>query len=202
MNMDKYTTISHKKSNYNTISYDSKIKYFRNLITRVLISIILIICACILIKVDDNNLLLVKEYVYEDSIKFTKINKWYQDNIGKIIPDVKTTDSNMVFSSDDLKKNKYEKHLDGIKIELNKNEPISILYGGIVVFIGEKDEYGNTLIIQGNDGIDYWYGNITNINVNLYDYLEKDTLVGEANDNYIYLVLEKDGKYLDYDEYI
>ena len=71
-----------------------------------------------------------------------------------------------------------------------------------MVFIGEKSSYGNTLIIQGNDGIDYWYGGITNTSVNLYDYLEKDTLVGEAKENYIYLVLQKDREFLNYEEYI
>ena len=108
----------------------------------------------------------------------------------------------MVMSSSELIKNKYEKYLDGVKISVSKKTPISILYGGIVVFVGEKDNYGNVVIIQGNDGIDYWYGGISNTNINLYDYLEKDTLIGEASADYIYLVLEKDNSYLNYEEYL
>ena len=92
--------------------------------------------------------------------------------------------------------------MDGVRIDVDKGTPISLLNGGIVVFIGEKEGYGNTLILQGNDGVDYWYGDITNINVNLYDYLEKDTLIGESLDNYIYLVLQKEGTYISYEEYI
>ena len=202
MNTSDITKITHKKySDNNKFTINIKSKYFKYLITRILISVIVLISTLIYIKIDNRNKLYVKDYVFTDNIEFTKINNWYQNNIGKIIPQTKTT-SEMVFSTDDIKKNNYEKYLDGVKIDDNKGNPVSTLYGGIVVFIGEKEGYNNTLIIQGNDGIDYWYGNITNINVNLYDYLEKDTIIGEAKDDYIYLVLESNGKYLDYDEYL
>ena len=204
MNIKDITKINHKRYSDNIPNKDKTFnnkKYFKNLITRVLLAVILVISVLIAIKIDDKNLLYIEDHVFTDSIKFTKINNWYQEHLGKLVPKAKV-DSEMVFSSDDLKKNNYEEYLDGVKIEDVKGNPVSILYGGIVVFIGEKEGYNNTLIIQGNDGIDYWYGNITNINVNLYDYLETNTLIGEATDDYIYLVLEKDGKYLNYEEYL
>lgn len=201
MNIDEYTRISHKRKSSIEVKDEKKIKYLKNLITRVLLSIILIISIGIFIKLDENNLFLVDEYIFKDSLKFTKINNWYQDKFGELLPNV-SNNAELVFSSSDFMKNNYSKYSDGVKIDLSINSPISLINGGIVVFIGEKDNYGNTLIIQGNDGIDYWYGGITNIGVNLYDYLEKDTLIGEAKDNYIYLVLEKNGEYLDYEEYI
>lgn len=201
MNIDEYTRIRHKKKNSREEDELKKIKYLRNLITRVLISIILIISICIFIKLDENNLLLVDEYIFKDSLKFTKINNWYQNKFGELLPNVSDS-TELVFSSSDFMKNSYNKYSNGVKINLSKSTPISVINGGIVVFIGEKDEYGNTIIIQGNDGIDYWYGGITNVGVNLYDYLKKDTLIGEASDNFIYLVLEKNGEYLDYEEYI
>ena len=201
--MDEYTRISHKRPSSNTDNNldDKKIKYLKNLITRILLSLILVISICIFIKLDSNNKVLIEEYIFKDSLEFTKINNWYQDNIGKIVPEL-NENSALVFSSDGLKKNAYTSYKDGVKIEVDKNSPISLINGGIVVFIGNKDGYDNVLILQGNDGIDYWYGGITNVNVNLYDYLEKDTLIGESQENYIYLIMEKDGKYLNYEEYI
>ncbi len=200
--IDDYTKIGHKSYSSKKSELDSKkIKYLKNLITRSLLSIILIISICILIKINDNNKVMVNKYLYEDSLSFTKINNWYQDKFGKLLPKVENKDE-LVLNSDDFKSYKYEKYQDGVKIDIKKGSPISLLNGGIVVFIGEKEGYGNTLILQGNDGIDYWYGNITNTNATLYDYLEKDTLIGEANDNYIYLVLQKDGQYLSYEEYL
>jgi len=200
MNIDDYTKITHKRYSENSHeSDDKKVLYIKNLITRLLLSIILVISICIFIKIDNDNTLLVEKYFFDESIQFTKINNWYQDKLGKILPDTKTN-TKLVFNSDELLKNSYTDYQNGIKINLDKNTPISLLNGGVVVFIGEKENFGNTLIIQGNNGIDYWYGGLTNTNVNLYDYLEKDTLVGETINDYLYLVLEKDGKYIKYDE--
>jgi stage IV sporulation protein FA len=186
---------SHKKHN------NKCYKYIRHLITRVLISIIIFISIGIIIKIDIRNKDYINKYIYNDSIKFTKINNWYQNKFGKLIPK-NTINTELVFKNDNIYKNNYEKYYDGIKINDLKDNPVSILYGGIVVYIGNKDNYNNTVIIQGNDGIDYLYGNIENINVNLYDYLDKDTIIGNAKDDYIYLVLEKEGKYLNYEEYL
>ncbi|MBE6156735.1 MAG: M23 family metallopeptidase [Firmicutes bacterium] len=202
MNIDDYTKVTHKRFSIDDReSEEKKIKYLKNLITRTLLSIILVLSVSIFIKIDSNNVLLIDEYVFQDSLEFTKINNWYQDNVGKIIPNL-NTNTTLVFNSDELKNSVYSDYLDGVKIEVDKSSPISLLSGGIVVFIGEKEGYGNTLILQGNDGIDYWYGNITNLNVNLYDYLEKDTLIGESENNYLYLVLQKDGNYIGYEEYL
>jgi len=202
MNIDDYTKVAHKKFSIdNSESEEKKIKYLKNLITRSLLSIILILSVSIFIKIDSDNTLLIDEYIFKDSIEFTKINNWYQENIGKIIPELNDNTS-LVFSSEDLIKSEYTKYNDGIKLSMDKGNPVSLINGGIVIFIGDKEEYGNTLILQGNNGIDYWYGGITNVNVNLYDYLEKDTLIGETKENYMYLVLQKDGKYINYEEYI
>lgn len=195
MNVEEYIKERHR----NNLDSDKKIEYLKFLLTRILLSIILLISTCIFLKMDDKNILLVEKYLFEDSIEFTKINNWYNDNMGEIIPAVKDN-TNLVFSSNDIKTSVYEEYENGVKIKLSKNQPVSILNGGIVVFVGEKDNYGNTLILQGNDGIDYWYGNITNLSVNLYDYLEKDTLIGETNSEYLYLVLQKNGEYIKYEE--
>ena len=200
MNVEEYIKNRHRNISLEN-NDNNKIKYYKFLITRVLLSIILIISICIFIKIDDKNILYIEKYVFKESLEFTKINNWYQENLGEIIPSVKN-DTNLVFSSGELKAKDYVYYEDGVKINLSKNSPVSSLNGGIVVFIGEKDNYGNTLILQGNDGIDYWYGGISNISVNLYDYIEKDTLLGETNNEYLYIVLQKDGKYLKYEEII
>ena len=59
----------------------------------------------------------------------------------------------------------------------------------------------NTVIIQRIDGVDEWYGNVENVNVKLYDYVKKGSLLGEANNN-LYLVYKKDGNTLNYEDYL
>jgi len=70
-----------------------------------------------------------------------------------------------------------------------------------VVFIGEKEGFGKTIIVQGIDGVDIWYGNVTNISVQLYDYLENDTVMGEVDGQSLYLVIKKEGNNIKYEEY-
>jgi len=199
MDIEEY--IKNKHRNNDIDNSNNKIKYLKFLISRILLSIILIISICIYIKMDDKNIIYIEKYFFEETLEFTKINNWYQEKVGKLIPSVKE-DSTLVFSSSEIKNQKYENYEDGVKISLSKNSPVSVLNGGIVVYIGEKEKYGNTLILQGNDGIDYWYGGITNISVNLYDYIEKNTLIGEVSNDYLYLVLQENGKYLKYEDII
>ena len=64
--------------------------------------------------------------------------------------------------------------LDGNKFIVEKQYLMPILQSGMVVFVGEKEGYGNTIIVQQVDGVDVWYSNITS-NVKLYDYIEKNS---------------------------
>ena len=52
------------------------------------------------------------------------------------------------------------------------------------------------------NGIDAWYGNIDTTSIKLYDYVEKGSLLGEAKNKKLYLVFQKDGKFLNYQDYI
>ena len=38
--------------------------------------------------------------------------------------------------------------------------------------------------------------------VKLYDYVEKNTYLGQTKDNYLYLVYSQDGQFIDYKEYL
>ena len=73
---------------------------------------------------------------------------------------------------------------------------------GLVVFIGQKEEYGNTVIIQQADGIDVWYSNLESINVKMYDYVKSGDFLGEVTSNYFYLIFKKEGNVLNYQDYI
>ena len=92
-------------------------------------------------------------------------------------------------------------YLDGYKIKTTKSSAISNISGGLLVFLGEKEGYGNTLIIQGVDGVDIWYGNINDTTYKLYDYIDAGAILGTAQEDYYELVFQKDGSFLTYEEY-
>ena len=99
----------------------------------------------------------------------------------------------------------YKKHntyKDGCVLTVDKNYMVPALESGVVVFLGEKEDYGTTIIIEQIDGIEVFYSNVDAINLKLYDYVEKGKLIGEVKKDKLYLVFSKDGKYLDYQKYI
>ena len=139
--------------------------------------------------------------VYEKNFSFAYIKEVYQKYFGSTLPIDKLLGENTetVFSENFTYKTK-ETYLEGNKFIVENQYLVPVLESGMVVFIGEKEGYGNTIIIQQVDGVDIWYSNITS-NVKLYDYIEKGDVLGEASGNYIYMVIKKDGNTLDYDTY-
>ena len=91
---------------------------------------------------------------------------------------------------------------NGTKLTVGMNEVINVITSGIIVYIGEKDDLGNTIIIQGNDGVDIWYSNITDYEIKVYDYVEAGSILGTSNGDDILLTIELDGKFISYEEYL
>lgn len=167
---------------------------------RLLVSIIVTLVILIIIKSSSNFKNIFYEKVYNSNFSFVYINKLYNKYIGNldVLDNIAKTES--VFNEKLTYDNK-ESYLDGVKLSVSSNYLVPIQESGIVVFIGEKEGYGSVVIIQRIDGIDEWYGNIENINVKLYDYVTKGTLLGEAKKE-LYLVYKQDGNVLNYEEYI
>lgn len=178
-----------------------KLKYAKNLISRVLITVIFVLGSIIFTNISEDNKALYQKYVLEDSLEFTKINELYQSVFGDvdIAKQDNNTDSEVVFG--DVSYTNIEPFKNGVKLTVGMNEAISVITSGIVVFIGEKDDLGNTVIIQGNDGVDIWYSNITDTDISVYDYIEAGSILGSSNGEDIYLTINKDGEFINYEEY-
>lgn len=175
-------------------------KYIKSFVTRSLVCVILFLLISIVCNFSDKNLLWFKNNIYDNNINFTFFNKIYKKYINKYLP-FDLYDEKIVMSDKFIYSDK-EKYLNGVKLNVGKNYNMKSLCGGIVVYIGDKEGLGNTVIIQGSDGVDYWYSNLDNLSIKLYDYIEKDVLIGNTKDEYVYLNFLKDGKYLDYEKYI
>ena len=167
-------------------------------ISKVLIAMIFFLASIIFTNTSDKNLLLYKEYVLTESLPFTKIKSIYEDLFGEVLP--KSENTQMVMNGHLVYKD-IKTYKDGEVLTLSKGTLINSLASGVVVFIGNKDDYGNTVIVQGVDGADIWYGNLTNSSVKLYDYIEKNTLLGETLTDELYLVIKKNNEYIKYEDY-
>lgn len=198
--MDEYLTqFKNKKKSFK----DNNIKLINNkniskYLTKVLLGIIFFLISVIFTNMSDKNLLLYKEYVFTESLPFTKIKGWYEDLFGEVLP--KEDNTATVFNGKLVYKS-IENYESGEKLVVNANSLVNNLTSGIVVYNGDKDNYGNTVIIQGIDGVDIWYGNLENVSVNLYDYIEAGTVIGQTKDENLYLVIKKDNEFIKYENY-
>ena len=168
----------------------------------ILKTLIVAIITLILLIIMKNNLkfkTVFYKYVYDTNISFNKFNNLYNKYFKDFnIKSLKETES---VSSDKIDYNSKEKYNDGVKLSVSNNYSVGAQESGIIVFKGKKEKYGDTVIVQQINGIDLWYGNMENINVELYDYIEKGSLIGSVNKK-LYLVYKKNGKVLDYNEQI
>lgn len=178
-----------------------KTNRFSILLSRFLVFIIFVLSGLILLKGSPNLRNIVFKNVFQNNLKFAKINELYEKYFGSSLP-LTGSDSLTLVSSEKINYNNKEKYKDGVKLTVSKNYAIPLLNSGIVVFTGEKEGYGNTVIMQGADDVEIWYSNLKEIKVSMYDYLKKGSIIGEAMEDNLVLVFTKDGKNLDYKKYI
>ena len=174
--------------------------YINRLITKTLIAIIIILLCLIFSNFSDSFKKSYDKYYKNNNIRFNKGLKIYEKVIGKpIFLKEEGLSSQVIELSNNYE---LEKYLDGNRLKYQNNALIHAFNSGIVVFVGNKENYLNTVIIQGIDGVDVWYGNITDISVSLYDYVEKDKVIGTPLNNELLLKIEKDGQVINFNDYI
>ncbi len=172
-------------------------RWSKGFVSKFLLAVIFFLSSIIFTNISDQNLLLYKEYVLTESLPFIKIKNWYEDLFGEVLPEEK---SEVVFS-EKLVYNEISDYKDGEVLEVANSSVISNITSGIVVFIGNKEDYGKTIIVQGVDGADIWYGNMNDVSVSLYDYVEVGNILGSILDNKFYLVIKKDNEFIKYEDY-
>lgn len=177
-------------------------KSVRNFMTRVLITVIIFLVGMILVKSDNKIKNSILENVYNKNFEFTKLKDIYQKYFGNILSIDQLAVKEQAVFREKLSYKKANTYLDGVKLTVDENYMVPILESGIVIFIGEKEGYGNTVVVEQVDGVDVYYSNISMDGVQLYDYVEKGSLLGEAKNQKLYLVFQKDGKFLNYQDYI
>lgn len=177
-------------------------KSVRSFISRVLLTVIIFLVGMILVKSDSKIKNIILEQVYNKNFEFAKMRKIYKKYFGNILSIDQLAMKDQQVFQEKLSYQKANSYLDGVKLSVSENYMVPVLESGIVIFIGEKEGYGNTVVVEQIDGIDVYYSNISTDGIKLYDYLEKGSLLGEAQDKKIYLVFQKDGKYLNYKDYI
>ena len=179
----------------------SKSNLFKNIVLRVLITIIVTLILLIGFKMNRNFKKTFYHYVYEENFPFSAVKNFLQEKFGTSLTFDKIVTDEEVFNEKLSYKDKSLYH-DGVKLTVSSEYMIPSLESGIVVYIGEKENYKQVVIVQQMNGVDVWYGNIKQANVKLYDYVEKGALIGQVDNKTLYLVFQKEGKFVDYQSYL
>ena len=161
-----------------------------------LLFLIFLICS----KKINNFNRIIYDNVYNSNISFAKINSLYETYFGSIFPLNRVNEVQVFDESIDYKSK--EEYKDGVVLSVNDNYVVPSISSGIVIFIGEKDYFGKTIIIEDENEVDTWYSNINIGNINMYDYINKGDYLGEVIDGRLILLFQKKGKILDYNNYV
>lgn len=190
-----------KDKNKNKKEKNKKKNFLMSFFNKILVCIILVIICLIMMKMNSNFKEFVSEKIFKDNISFAYLNNLYNKYFGSILPSYKNSDTEVVFN-EKLEYFEYNKYLDGYKLSVTTSYLVPIIESGIVVYIGNIDNYGESVIIEGIDGVDIWYSNLENISVKLYDYVNSGDYLGEVKGEDLYLVFEKNQEYLKFEDYI
>ncbi|MCL6573857.1 MAG: M23 family metallopeptidase [Bacillus sp. (in: Bacteria)] len=186
---------------------------------KVLASVLLFLVVAILFRSQSEVVEPAKDAIVktmDKDFKFATVSNWYETKFGKPLALLPFSEQDQVKKKETVKTEfsvpamgkileNFEKNGQGIMIETGKGASVQAINEGFVLFAGVKDGVGKTVIIQHSDQTETWYGNLEEINVNLYEYIEKRTVVGtvsastgedETKGNY-YFAIKKEDDFID-----
>lgn len=167
------------------------------ILTKLLLAIIIILGSFIYVNWNEKNKFYFKKYVLEETIDYQKFNAFYDKMIGK----VKVENKDKLVFLENFTYKSISKDGNGYKVVLENGASVPVLNSGIIVFIGTKDNLGDTIIVQGNDGVDIWYSNVIVTDNALYDYVSRGHILGISNSDKVKLTFVKDNEYISYENY-
>lgn len=177
---------------------EKKVSKLSKLLSRFLVLIIFVLIGLIALKSNLELRSFVYKNVFQNNLKFAKLDEIYEKYFGSSIPNFK--DDTALVSKEKIDYTDLEEYKDGVKLKISDDYVIPSLRSGIITFAGEKDGV-NTVILEDSDGVEHSYFNLKEIKVGMYDYIKEGQTIGSASGEVI-LEFRKDGKKVDYKKYI
>lgn len=177
-------------------------KFLFTILIKSLIVVLLFLSSMIFIRQNDKNKKIFKEKVYNNSLSFAKIYNLYSKYLGDALPFKDTIkDDTKKVSNEKITYSSIKKVGDDYLLAVPSNYTLQSIKSGIVIEVKKDDKYKNIVKIQDKSGVNITYKNLNEVEVKLYDYVEKGEILGSTSDK-LYINFEKDGKYLSYEKYL
>lgn len=171
------------------------------ILNRLLITGLITVICLIFLKKNVSFYEFFNNKVLSINFNFAYMNNLYKKYFGGTLPFSDLLSQTKTVFNESLIYDGSSDFLDGVSLNVGTDYLVPSLDTGLVVFIGDKEGYGNTIIIEQANGIDVWYSNMSSVSVNMYEYVSKGSFIGSCENNLI-LVFKKDGNVLDYREYV
>ena len=177
-------------------------KFLFTILIKSLIVVLLFLSSMIFIRQNDKNKNIFKEKVYNKSLSFAKIYNLYSKYLGDALPFKDTIkDDTKKVSNEKITYSSIKKEGDDYLLVVPSNYTLQSIKSGIVIEVKKDNKYKNIVKIQDKSGVNITYKNLSEVEVKLYDYVEKGEILGSTSDK-LYINFEKDGKYLSYEKYL
>lgn len=165
---------------------------------KVLASACLVLIVAIIDRSPSEKAAPIQQYVQhtmEQEFQFAAVSAWYEDKFGKPLALLPAKNTEADSRKEIAAGSEYALPASGkiledfgdngqrITIETGKGADVEAMNEGLVHFVGIKDGFGKTVIVQHGDKSETWYGNLDKIDVKLYEYISKGTKVGTAMDS-------------------
>jgi stage IV sporulation protein FA len=163
-------------------------------IFKLLASAVLVLLVAIMFRNDTPGLDPARSFVTKsmnEEFKFAAVSDWYEGTFGKplaLFPEKTEEKTELVdgpsyaLPASGKILEEFGENGQRITIETGKGAMVEAMNGGLVLEIGEKEGFGQTVVIQHPDKSESWYGNLSAVDVTLYEYIEKGAVVGKATD--------------------
>ncbi|WP_100402217.1 M23 family metallopeptidase [Bacillus sp. FJAT-42315] len=179
---------------------------------KALASLILVLAVAIMFKQSSSPSLegqaWMKE-VMEKEFQFSKAAEWYEKTLGEPLPftvDGWTEKEKVVNEQAEYAVPVSGKVIEdfqtngrGLMVEAGLNEGVKAIKDGTVLFVGQKEEFGQTVIVQHADNSESWYGHVANPSVQPYEKVAAGSVLAQLapNEQTFYLAIKKDGIFVD-----
>ncbi len=188
---------------------------------RILASVCLVLCMAIIYRTSapwTHTAKTALDQVYQKEFQFATVSNWFENTVGKpfaFLPEdsVKKaknddTDSHFATPATGTIMKSFVKDGQGVLIKTTNSTSVDTIKEGVVIYAGEKETHGKTVIVQHSDKSESWYAHLQEIDVNLYEQIKKGTKVGkvspsdEPGKGEFYFALKANGKFIDPNEVI
>ncbi|MCF6138092.1 M23 family metallopeptidase [Pseudalkalibacillus berkeleyi] len=153
---------------------------------------------------------------FEEEFQFASVANWYENRFGKPLTLFPTDSKNKTADSIGKASNyalpanakvlqSFKDNGKGVLLETGSNTDVSSIKEGFIIFIGEKEQLGKTVVVQHFDGSESWYGKLNKISeeIKLYNYIDAGADLGKvtkeekSDTGLFYFAIKDNGGFID-----